>query len=245
MKQIVLIEDSAIDTLEITNLLTKISEKLPYTLKHFHDLNSGFQYIASNKVDLLLLDLEFTAENRSAVSIIDDLPIELPIIIISNLSHFQKSLSSKINIQRFIFKENMNTELLPYVLKSLGISNLTESQSKEFIFPAANSNYISESINVNNIRYIEFRDRKIYKVYMIDGLCRTIYSLPFRDICNLLLAGGFSTLRPVTKNQIINTDHIRTISKADNGRIEITLINLPEKKFYVGNKHQKYFDIFL
>ena len=191
-----------------------------------------------------MLDLEFTSENRSAVSIIDDLPIELPIIIISNLSHFQKSLSSKINIQRFISKENMNTELLPYVLKSLGISNLTESQSKEFIFPAANSKYISESVNVNNIRYIEFREKK-YKAYMIDGSCRTIYSLPFRDICNLLLTGGFSTLRPVTKNQIINIDHIRTISKADNGRIEITLINLPEKKFFVGNKHQKYFEIFL
>ena len=93
--------------------------------------------------------------------------------------------------------------------------------------------------------YILLDCLQIYKVYMIDGLCRTIYSLPFRDICNLLLAGGFSTLRPVTKNQIINTDHIRTISKADNGRIEITLINLPEKKFYVGNKHQKSFDIFL
>ena len=245
MKQIVLIEDSAIDTLEITNLLTKISEKIPYSLKHFYDLDLGFQYITSNKVDLLLLDLEFTSENRSAVSIIDDLPIELPIIIISNLSHFQKSLSSKINIQRFISKENMSIDLLPYVLKSLRISNLTESQSKEFIFPAANSKYISESVKVNNIRYIEFRDRKIYKAYMIDGSCRTIYSLPFRDICNLLLTGGFSNLRPVTKNQIINTDHIRTISKADNGRIEITLINLPEKKFFVGNKHQKYFEIFL
>lgn len=153
MKHLVLIDDSVSDAAEIHTLLTTA---LPCEFHHFLDLKEGLLYVKTHPIDLLLLDLEFTEANLTASSFIDDIAPSIPILIVSNLSHYQKPLSAKINVKGFISKSHLNKDLLAFVRKILGLVDQPINIRKEFVFPSPNSKHISEAITVKDIRYIEF-----------------------------------------------------------------------------------------
>lgn len=244
MNKIVLIEDSNTDAFEIISILRNSDTFSSFKIKHFSTLRSGLNHLKANPVDLLLLDLEFTDENITATSLIDEIPRLIPILIISNLSHYQKPLSYKINVKGFISKSHLSHDLLPYIEKTLGTLQAPSAVPTKFLFPSPNSKYISESIVLNEIRYIEFSNRQIYTIYLIDGSIKIVHSLPYRDICSQLTHQNIECLCPITKNQIINMNYISSITKSENGRYQIKLVNLPDKIFNVGVKHQTNFKSF-
>lgn len=245
MMHFVLLEDSSEDAKNIIDILDKQQSFLPHKLKHFSDLRTGLQYIQNHPVDLLLLDLEFTVENMTASYIIDDIPDTIPILIVSHLNHYQKPLSLKINVKGFISKNNLSASLISSIKKIFGLESTALHSVKQFVFPASNNTDVSEAIDIRDIRYIEFRNRKIYTIYLIDGTTKIIHSVAFNEICTQLEKQNITTLCPVNKNQIINIDYIKEVEKLDNSRIKITLINLPQIEFRIGPKHQKPFEIFL
>lgn len=243
MMQFVLLEDSHQDAIIIQGLLEQLTQILPYKLFHYDDLNTGLKHIKHHPVDLLLLDLEFTVENMTAASVIDEIPNTIPILIVSHLTHYQKPLSLKINVKGFINKKNLSTSLVPSIKRIYGL-NTSVNHSKELIFPAIKNSHIPEAFPVRDIRYIDFQNRKEYTIHLIDGTSKTIQSIPFSKICQLIITQRIYSLCPVNKNQIINIDYIKSVQKMDNSRLEVELINLPRLKFHVGPKHQKPFEIF-
>lgn len=244
MLQFVLLEDSYQDAQIIKNSLAQLKPLLPHNLLHYADLSDGLTYIKKQPVDLLLLDLEFTVANRTAVSVIDDIPNTIPILIVSHLTHYQKPLSMKMNVKGFINKENISSSLVPSIKKIYGLEAHEHEHAKDLIFPASKNSHISEAVPVRDIRYIDFHNRKEYTIHLVDGTSKTIQSIPFRELCQLIVKQKIDSLCPVNKNQIINVDYIKSVKKMDNCRLEVELVNLPRLKFHVGPKHQQPFEVF-
>lgn len=244
MKYIILLEDSSADATTIHNLLSDFLDEYQYIFLHFADLYEGLHFILNHPVDLLLLDLEFTIENVTTTLLIDEIPPNIPILVVSHLAHYQKPLSLKMNVKGFLNKVNLSTSLVSYIMNILRLSPVADESKRTFLFPSPNSKHIPQTIPIKDIRYIEFRNRQIYTVYLTNGATKTVYSVSFRRICDLLTKQNVTALQPVTKNQIININYIKTVSKKNNGKIELSLINLPRIKFQVGKKHQKPFEIF-
>jgi len=244
MMHFVLLEDSSEDAKYIIDILDKQQSILPHKLIHFADLRTGLQHIQNHPVNLLLLDLEFTVENMTASYIIDDIPDNIPILIVSHLTHYQKPLTLKLNVKGFISKNNLSTSLISSIKKIFGLESTSLHSTKQLVFPASNNIDISEAIDIRDIRYIDFCRRKVYTVHLIDGSCKTIYSVSFNELCTRISKQHISSLCPVNKNQIINIDYIKEVEKLDNSRIKVTLINLPHIEFHIGPKHQKPFEIF-
>lgn len=244
MMQFVLLEDSYQDAQIIQGFLEQLKQLLPHKLFHFDDLNNGLKHIKSQPVDLLLLDLEFTVENMTAASVIDEIPNTIPILIVSHLTHYQKPLSLKMNVKGFINKENLSTSLVPSIKRIYGLNTTNLKRPKELVFPAIKNTHIPEAFPVRDIRYIDFQNRKEYTIYLVDGTSKTIYSVPFSALCQLIIKQKIDSLCPVNKNQIINIDYIKSVQKMDNSRLEVELVNLPRLKFHVGPKHQKPFEMF-
>ena len=239
MKHIVLIDDSNKDASEIKSILAKLRQDIPYEFRHFLNLQKGLQHIHSHPVDLLLLDLEFTKMNVTAAFFIDNIPPSIPVLIVSNLSHYQKPLSIKTNVKGFINKSHLSVDLLTFVQKNLGFPEKSTDIQKKFVFPSPNINHISEAVSLSEIRYIEFSNKHTYTIHLTNGTTKNIISLPFFRICSLLDEQNINYLLPITKNQIINLNYISSISKSPNGRYEIKLVNLPNIIFHVGKIHEE------
>lgn len=239
MKHIVLIDDSRKDAREIKSILTKLPQDTPYEFRHFLNLQKGLQHIHSHPVDLLLLDLEFTKMNVTATFFVDNIPPTIPILIVSNLSHYQKPLSLKTNVKGFINKSHLSIDLLTFVQKNLRLLDTSTDIKKKFVFPSPNINHISEAVILSEIRYIEFSNKNTYTIHLTNGTTKNIVSLPFFKICALLDKQNIDYLLPITKNQIINLNYISSISKSKNGRYKIQLVNLPEEEFHVGKIHEE------
>lgn len=239
MKHIVLIDDYQPDADEIQSILAKFPDDILYDFHHFLNLKKGIQYIRSHPVDLLLLDLEFTQQNVTAASFVDRIPVSIPILIVSNLSHYQKPLSLKTNVKGFINKSHLSSDLLPFVQKNLGLLDTSTDIKKKFVFPSPNINHVSEAVILSKIRYIEFSNKNTYTIHLTNGRTKNIVSLPFFKICALLDKQKIDYLLPITKNQIINLNYISSISKSKNGRYKIQLVNLPKTEFHVGKAHEE------
>ena len=243
MKTILIIDDFKTDALKIQESLSNIQNDVKFKLKYTAKLQEGIRYLQTNMVDLILLDLEFTKENVTAASVLGKFPNELPIIIVSNLVHFQKPLNLKANVKGFIPKSELH--LLPAcVLEILIPSHSSEHNIKTLIFPPRNQYQLAEGIRIEDIRFIDFYDRNVYQIHLTNGSSKEIVSLPFKHICKLIESQNITCLQQISRNEIINTNYISSISKLTNGRIEITLVNLPSRKFYVGRKHKEQFDLF-
>ena len=111
----------------------------------------------------------------------------------------------------------------------------------DVVFPPASPNGINESVTIHTIRFIEKIGKRAYKIHRTDSTAITISSISFSSLCETIEKQGVVVLQPVSRNEIINTSCIRSIYRTEKGRIEITLVHLPERIFHVGKKYESYF----
>lgn len=241
MIQILLIEDSAADAQHIKRLLNELRETLPHDLHFFSSLGQGFTYLKQHQPDLLLLDLEFTYHNITALPYIDSLPDSVPVLIVSHLSHYQLSLSHRANIKGFISKSKLDTDLLPALHKVLGASPHLRPVAHTVKFPPLNlENDFGTEFNLNHIRYIDFFSRHTYHVYLTDGTMRIIRSVPLKSFVALLQEQKIDNICQISRNQLINKHYISSIKKIDHSRISVKLVNL-DTEFIVGKQFETSF----
>ncbi len=239
MFQIVLIDDSAKDSQQIAQLLSSHPAHLPHELHTFSSLAAGFKHVNHASTDLLLLDLEFTYHNITALPYIELLPKSVPVIIVSHLSHFQLSLAHKENIRAFVHKSNLQTDLLPAIHRVLDTASTPRPVAHTVKFPPLNpAKDFGIEININRIRYIEFFTRNTYHVHLTDGSKSEIKSLPLKEFIQLLQEQGIQNLCQISRNQLINLHYISSIDKIDHSRIAVRLVNLPIE-FIVGKQYEE------
>ena len=98
MVTIVLIEDDEKDISLITEILQPLKGFLNYELKSFMKIEQGKEYIAHHNVQLVLLDLEFTLQRKTSLYLINQISPSVPIIVVSNLTHYQRQLRLRANV---------------------------------------------------------------------------------------------------------------------------------------------------
>lgn len=240
MKQIVLVEDNMTDRECIKELIaTQLPEFAPY-LTCLSSLSEASRFFRSHDPDLVIMDLEFTEENTTSISFLSEAIINIPVIIVSHLSHYQNTLSEYVDVKAFIRKENLHSRLIPTLIRCLSPQSNKETPQYAS-FPSRKHLAISEKILADKIRFIEKIGRYDYRVWLTDNTSMILSSIYFSDLCLHFEKTGLFQLKPISRNEIINIHCIERIQTLYNGRLEVHLINLPDRVFHAGDKYKEYF----
>lgn len=245
MLRIVLIEDSTEDAQNIYHTLLSLPACLSFSssdFRHFADLQQGIRYVQEHPTDLLLLDLEFSLLDSTAIPFLKDIPNSIPILIVSHLNHYQHSSFQGYNIHGFVSKNRLSIDL-PSAIQKIFQPRL--SSPTEVFFPPASSSQVGCKFDISQIRYIDFHFRKVYTLHFSNQKCQSINSISFGSFCKQLEKDGIQNLRPISRNQIINTDHILSIKKDTHARPVITLLGYPDLPFTINDNYIKNIQEFL
>ena len=235
---IVLIEDDARDIEKITHALIPLGNVIPYHLFPFQSINAGRKEVQKGNIDLILLDLEFTLAKESTIYLIDQIDPNIPIIVVSNLIHYQRQLRLKVNVSGFVPKTQLN-QLVPSIIELLTSRNLI-SRPSDYIFPVSHKDSIPEAIEIRDILYIDVFGYKEYKIYYRGGTNSIIKSVNFKDLCQDISSKNIRELQPIARNQIINVNYIKEAHLEKNGRVSLTLIGV-NNEFHVGKNYTNLF----
>ena len=89
MISILLIEDNPRDAERVTSILeSNPTIKDKYSLTHMSTVEGSISYLMDNTPDLILMDLEMSDEHTTTMSILDQISSDIPVIVISHLSHY-------------------------------------------------------------------------------------------------------------------------------------------------------------
>ena len=236
MINIVLIEDDEKDIQKISDTLIPLGEFLSYDLHSFSSIELGKDYIVHSNVQLILLDLEFTLLRKTSIDLIDQIDPAIPIIIVSNLTHYQRQLSLRANVVSFIPKVKIDRLLVRSIAEVLCDKNHERPEPADFFFPANSFSEIPEAVSIADTRWIVLSSFREYSVHLTSGITKTIKSSTFRDVVQALKDQGISSLQPISRNQIVNTKYIGKVYLEDNSRVSLRLVG-SDTYLHVGKNY--------
>ena len=239
MVTIVLIEDDEKDISLITEILQPLKGFLNYELKSFMKIEQGKEYIAHHNVQLVLLDLEFTLQRKTSLYLINQISPSVPIIVVSNLTHYQRQLRLRANVVAFIPKAKMKDLLVRSIAEVLCDINET-SRPADFLFPAVSPSGIPEGFSIADFRWLELYAFREYEVHLTSGQVRKVASCTFKDLVKAIKDQDAADLQPISRFQIVNTNYIAKVYLQDNSRVTITLVGCNDE-FHVGKNYAKLF----
>ncbi len=241
MISILLIEDNPRDAQRVTSILrSNPTIKDKYSLTHMSTAEGAISYLMDNTPDLILMDLEMSDEHTTTMSILDQISSDIPVIVISHLSHYQKPSLKHGNVYNFIPKSCLEDRLVGSILQTLAPRKGSEPET--ISFPVKNMNSISERFSVYKISFIQLVGRSVYEVYLTDGNVQTVHSVLFKDLTRYIKNQHIDSLRPVSRNEIININHISKIKKTPAGRVELYLLGYEDRSFHPGKGEIAYFE---
>ncbi len=234
-----LIADDNLQDIDLILHILKIFESAHYDLSFdtvcVHSLKELETVLCQSSFDLLTLDLGFESEGSSSISLIEKLPSGLPIIIISNLSHYRQSLIVKKNIRGFILKSAAEREL-PLLLEQLYLKRTIPLDEEKFFFPSSDSGKdCRPSFSTDYIRYIYHLGRRNYEITFVDGTRTELHSSTVAAVRSALQEQHTRAIVPISQNEFVNITLIKSIRKRRDGRIEIRLIGEPDKPHIISN----------
>ena len=240
MINILLIEDDMRDAGRIISLLnSSLAGKYDYSLLHKSGTNEALACIEESAPDLILMDLEIKNENQTTLGLLNLIPDTIPIIVISHLSHYQKPSLRHGNVLDFVPKANLDDRLADRIRQVLSPRNASEPDS--VIFPASARDGVNEGVPIHKISYIVLTGRGRYDIHLTTGKVLSLRSVLFRDLLRALKEQNITSLRPLSRNEIININYISKITKSPNGRLSVTVIGHDEYPFHVGAGYEKFF----
>ena len=240
MITILLIEDDDRDAAKIKNALHALDIDTEYSLVLLNSIAKAIPYLETKQPDLILLDLEMREEKTTTLNLLDRIDQKIPIIIISNLLHYQKPSLKYQNVRDFISKKHLDKRLPNCILQILFPSKNREPD--KIVFPTRKKTHVAESFPIYKISFIELIKRDEYNVYFTSGNIFTIKSVSFKDLIQSLQSHHIYSLRPVSRNEIININYISYIGRNISGRIELTLVGYPKRPFHPGKQWAQYFE---
>ena len=191
-------------------------------------------------VQLVLLDLEFTLQRKTSIYLIDQISPSIPIIVVSNLTHYQRQLCLRANVVAFIPKAKMKDLLVRSIAEILCERDGGSHRPLDFLFPGATSSDIPEGVTIVDIRWIELSSFREYEVHLTSGDVRKIASCAFRDLVKAIKEQDATDLQPISRYQIVNKNYFTKVHQADNKRVTISLVGCNED-FHVGKNYAQVF----
>ena len=121
------------------------------------------------------------------------------------------------------------------------LSPRNASEPDSVIFPASARDGVNEGVPIHKISYIVLTGRGRYDIHLTTGKVLSLRSVLFRDLLRALKEQNITSLRPLSRNEIININYISKITKSPNGRLSVTVIGHDEYPFHVGAGYEKFF----
>ena len=239
MITIVQIDDEQKDIDRVATALQPLKCYLEYQLISFLSLESGLSYIRQNSVQLVLLDLEFTIGNKSAIFAIDRMDPSIPIIVVSHLSHYQRQLQLKVNVAGFVPKALIEDQLARAVMEVFSSKKLV-SRPTQFTFPPARGGGIGQTFDLEESLYFKVHSFQEYDIFLANGQKTRRASLSFAELCKRIEDEKNTILQPISRNTIININYIAEVTVLRNGRVTVLLIGRSEE-LHVGKHYQMRF----
>lgn len=239
MITIVQIDDEEKDIKRVADALHPLKKFMEYQLIHFTSLEAGLAYIRQQSVQLILLDLEFTLGNQSAIFAIDKIDPSIPIIVVSHLSHYQRQLQLKVNVAGFVPKALIEEQLVRSVMEVLSSKNLV-ARPTQFTFPPPRDGGIGQTFDLEEILYIKVYSFQEYTIFLANGQKVRRSSISFSELCKQIEDERITILQPISRNIIINTNYISEVTVLRNGRVSISMIGM-EEELHVGKNYQMKF----
>lgn len=238
MINIVLIEDEEKDIRFIQDVLLPLKKTIDYELIPFQDIKTGLVYIQQHSVQLILLDLEFTLTNESAIFYIDQINPLIPIIVVSHLSHYQRQLQLKANVVGFVSKGYLADQLVRSIIEILSSKKIVHRPTS-FVFPGRKG-LAGRAFDLSEILFIKVYVYEEYIIHKPDTKEIMVASLPFSELCKKIESDGIVELQPISRNRIINTNYISEVLIDRSGRVMISLLGYPES-MKIGPTYQNKF----
>ena len=244
MKHIIILDDSAADRQLIENEIRRINE-FELSVLSFSSVDEITEN-ALKQADLLLLDIEMTASKATTLPLLDHLPKTLPVILVSNLSHYQRMTAHEANVKAFVPKDMIDPMLREAVATVFSAKQPNKVYEESFAFPTYNgflSGREKSSVRhyVREIRYIDTVSKNRYEIHFTNGKTEFISSAPFHFVCDALKEQHISSLRPVSAGKLINARYIMKIEKQYNGRYTITLVGKDNIQFTLSQKYESWY----
>ena len=244
MKSIIILDDSAADRQFIEKELRKISE-YELSIMSFSSVEEMTEKTL-NHADLLLLDIEMTEKKITTLPLLDHLPKTLPVILVSNLSHYQRMTAHEANVKAFVPKDMIDPMLREAVATVFSAKQPNKVYEESFAFPTYNgflSGREKSSVRyyVREIRYIDTVSKNRYEIHFTNGKTEFVSSAPFHYVCDALKEQHISSLRPVSAGKLINARYIMKIEKQYNGRYTITLVGKDNIQFTLSQKYESWY----
>lgn len=239
MITIVQIDDDPKDIQRVSDALSPLGMYMKYQLVHFTSLEEGLAYIRQHSTQLVLLDLEFTVGNKSAIFAIDKMDPSIPILVVSHLSHYQRQLQLKVNVAGFVPKALIEDQLVRSIIEIFSSKNLVARPS-QFTFPPPHGVGIGQTFDLEEILYIKVYSFQEYTIFLSNGQKVRRSSISFSDLCKRIEDEKIIILQPISRNIIINTNYISDVTVLRNGRVNISLIGM-EEELHVGKNYQMKF----
>ena len=137
-------------------------------------------------------------------------------------------------------KSNLNDRLISRIIQVLSPRN--DSEPEAITFPAVVKEDISESVPIFKISYIYLVGRGRYDIYLTDGRVLSLRSVLFKELLHILKDQHIVSLRPVSRNEIININYIAKIKRTPVGRLELTIMGIDNHPFRIGKEYEKAFE---
>ncbi len=246
IKILIATEDSSISD-RITQVLSSFSNDhhdISFDIYSVHSLSDLKRQVNQDSFDLLMIDIEFEAEGTSSIGLLETFPATLPIIIVSNLTHYEKVLSLLLNVIGFVPASQI-TAYLPFLLKQLFIGFSTGIDQEMFSFPVSKNASIENPYQTSRIRYILHTGRQHYRITFTDNEVCEITSSPVYVIRSALKKQGIKTIVPLSQNEFVNINLIKSIYKRRDGRYVVRLIGEPDIERVISPQFLSGFKILL
>lgn len=244
MKRIVILDDSTDDLRLMEKEIHKIGD-YDFSISTVSSVEELLE-TDLDQTDLLLLDIEMRDQKITTLPLLDHLPKTLPVILVSNLSHYQRMTSHEITVKAFVPKDMLDPMLRESIIAVFSAKQKDRVYEEVFAFPAY-SGFLSgiEKSSarhyVREIRYVDIEGRNRYKLHLTNGKTEYISSAPFHFVCDELKKQRISSLRPVSVGKLINARYIATINKQYNGRYVISLVGDDNLQFNLSQKYESWY----
>ena len=69
-----------------------------------------------------------------------------------------------------------------------------------------------------------------------NGQKKAVKSVSFRDLCDYISKCDIVELQPVSRNEVININYIKSVSMENNGRITLALLGM-DRDIHIGENY--------
>ena len=243
---IVLLKQSGYDADRIFSLLEKYRQNRTHQLNidliYLQSLKEGKAFFETQFPDLLISGLEFTDENTTSLVLLKKYEKYMPVIVVSRLTHYEKTILQQLHIRAFIPTDLAEKVLFQLIDRLLSQDDTETEDILSVRFRAKNK--ASKNFSLYSIHHITKIAKDDYMFYFINGTSERLTQVNREHLKEAIVHQKHPVLLQISRDTVININCVHNICKNSHGRRCLSLVNLPDIIFPVSPNYEASFRIY-